>query len=78
MPISSLIIKTRKDKTLDVAKRLESFAEITVSEIHQHNIILMTETGKQDHDKALWEEIERIPGVLQCDLIYHNFEDEEG
>jgi len=39
----------------DVAKRLESFSGITVSEIHQQNILLMTETAKQDQDKALEE-----------------------
>jgi nitrate reductase NapAB chaperone NapD len=78
MPISSLIIKTQKDKTSDVAKRLEFLKGTIVSEIHQENIILITETNKQGQDKVIWGEIEQIPGVLHCDLIYHNFEDGEG
>jgi nitrate reductase NapAB chaperone NapD len=76
MPVSSLIIRTEKDKTKTVASRLQSFQEATVSRIHDENIILITETGKQAEDKILWGKIEKIPGVLQCDLIYHNFEDE--
>ena len=78
MPISSLIIRTEKEKTQQVAHRLRSFKEVTISEVHNENIIVVTETDKQAVDKTLWGELEKIPGVLQCDLIYHNFEDEEG
>ena len=78
MPISSLIIRTEKEKTQQVVHGLRSFKEVTVSGVHSENIIIVTETGKQAEDKTLWGEIEKIPGVLQFDLIYHNFEDEEG
>ena len=78
MPISSLIIRTDNRQTQDVVEHLKTFKEVTVSEIHNENIILVTETVRQDQDKTLWEDIEKIPGVLQCDLIYHNFEDAEG
>lgn len=77
MPISSLIIKTDKNKTADVVKHLTKFYEATVEKIHQDNIVLITETDQQSRDKDLWNDIENIPGVLKCDLIYHNFEDEE-
>ena len=78
MPISSLIIRTEKDKAQQVAHWLRSFKGVTISEIHHENVIVVTETGKQAEDKTIWGAIEKIPGVLQCDLIYHNFEDEEG
>lgn len=78
MPISSLIIRTDQDKTKEVAQRLEAMKEATVSEVHGQNIVLVTETKTQDQDEALWEEIKQVPGVLQCDLIFHNFEDQEG
>ena len=76
MPISSLIIRTDNKKTPDVIACLRILKEVTVSEIHQENIIVITETQKQSCDKDLWDKIEKIPGVLQCDLIYHNFEDD--
>lgn len=76
MPISSLIIRTDNKKTQDVIECLRILKEITVSEIHQENIVVITETQKQSCDKNLWDKIEKIPGVLQCDLVYYNFEDD--
>lgn len=78
MPISSLIVKTVPSKIRDVADKLNTLAGATVSDIHAENIVVITETKKQGDDQELWETIEGIPGVLKCDLIYHNFEDEEG
>ena len=78
MPISSLIIRTEKNRTTEVADRISDFKEATVSEIVDENIVVITETSAQSKDKTLWTYLENIPGILQCDLIYHNFEDEEG
>lgn len=78
MPVSSLIIRTEKDKTQVIAEQLNACQEATVSEIQGDNIILVTETKAQSDDRMLWDTIEKISGVLHCDLIYHNFEDEEG
>ncbi len=78
MPISSIIVKTNKEKTQEPAQLISSYKEVSVSEIHNENIVVITETEKQSNDKNLWKELESVPGVLQCDLIYHNFEDEEG
>lgn len=78
MPVSSLIIRTVKDTTLRVAQRLNAVSGVSVEKIHDENIVVVTDTCRQQQDKELWREFEKIPGVLQCDLIYHNFEDEEG
>lgn len=78
MPVSSMIVRTEKHQTREVAERLEAWEEISISEIHGENIVVVTETPAQDRDRGLWERIETMAGVLQCDLIYHNFEDEEG
>lgn len=76
MPISSLIIRTGKNQTQAVVESLKHCPDASSVEVFGENIIVITETSTQDRDKTLWEEIESIPGVLQCDLIYHNFEDE--
>lgn len=78
MPVSSLIVRTNAEETQEVATKLKALKAVTVSEIYKENIVVVTDTRKQDQDKSLWEQIEKIPGVIQCDLIYHNFEDEEG
>lgn len=77
MPISSLVIRTEKNHTQAVAESVKRYSEASSVEVFGENIVVITETPHQKKDKALWEEIEKIPGVLQCDLIYHNFEDEE-
>ena len=77
MPISSLIIRTERNHTQTVAESVRRYREISSAEIFGENVVVITETPHQNRDKALWEEIEKIPGVLQCDLIYHNFENEE-
>ncbi len=76
MPISSLIIRTDKKQTQAVMESLKHCPDASSVEVFEENIVVITETFNQNRDKALWEEIEKIPGVLQCDLIYHNFEDE--
>ena len=78
MPISSVIVRTSAGRAAEVAGHLKDFPESTVEKIHGDNVVLVTETRDQDHDRALWERIENVPGVIQCDLIYHNFEDVEG
>ena len=76
MPVSSLIIRTDKNQTQAVVESLKHCPDVFSTDVFGENIVLITETFNQNRDKALWEEIEKIPGVLQCDLIYHNFEDE--
>ncbi len=78
MPISSLIVRTRKESTKSVAGILDQYPNVSVEDIHDDNIVIVTDTKEQKQDKELWKDIEGVSGVLQCDLIYHNFEDEEG
>lgn len=75
MPISSLIVRIKKEKSEEIARTINSLKEADVFEIHGDNMIVLMETKESLEDKALWDEIEKIPGVIQCDLIYHNFED---
>lgn len=78
MPISSLIVRTKDKATEQVKEHLKDLKGVSVTDVRQENIVVITETENQTRDKNLWKEIENISGVVQCDLIYHNFEDEEG
>ncbi len=76
MPVSSLIIRTDIHRTEQVRTRLDRMQCIDVETVDGANIVIVTVTVRQQQDKELWKAIEDIPGVLQCDLIYHNFEDD--
>lgn len=77
MPISSIVIKSREDKTDQVVTGLKALAAVTIEHIKNDHIVAVTETLDHDEDKDLWAQIENMPGVMQLDLIYHNFEDIE-
>ncbi len=77
MPVSSLIVRVKEEKKEFVLKSLKEYAAAEISDVLGESIVLITDTESQAEDKKLWQQIEEIPGVLQCDLIYHNFEDEE-
>lgn len=78
MPISSLIIKTKPERAQAVVSHINTIQQAEIVEIQQPNIVVITDTTQRSEDKDLWKQIEAIPGVISCDLIYHNFEDEEG
>ncbi|MCA9407310.1 MAG: chaperone NapD [Candidatus Omnitrophica bacterium] len=78
MPISSLVIRTDVNKTTQVVKNLEMLKDAEILQVERENVVVITETENQSRDKELWSQMESIPGVLKCDLIYHNFEDQEG
>ncbi len=77
MPISSLIIKTQKQEIQKVADELRRLKGTIVSDVLDENIVVVTETEDRKEDKSLWDQMEKISGVMQVDLIYHNFEDAE-
>lgn len=77
MPISSLIVRTKPESTQDICEIFKTHPCISDAEIHGENVVITTETNSREEDKVLWNQIESVPGVLQCDLIYHNFEDLE-
>ncbi len=77
MPISSLIVRTKADQANAVCRALKTNEYVSSTEVHGDNIVLVTQTENRIEDKYLWDTIENVPGVLQCDLIYHNFEDVE-
>ncbi|MCA9393644.1 MAG: chaperone NapD [Candidatus Omnitrophica bacterium] len=78
MPVSSLIIRTETEQTQQVRSQLDKWKGVSVEAVDGINIVIVTETETQKQDKELWKSIESLAGVLQCDLIYHNFEDDAG
>ena len=77
MPISSLIVRMKAEKVESVLKGLAGMETTSVHETRGENVIIVTQTETKEQDKEIWESIERLDGVIQTDLIYHNFEDLE-
>lgn len=77
MPISSLIVKTKKNTAQGIVNQLENLNGVSVAHVQGDDIVLLTETFNSKEDKSIWDQIESTPNVLNIDLIYHNFEDVE-
>ena len=77
MPITSLIVRVTAGDIQAVAEKIRSLPGAGVSDIKVDSLVAITETDDRQVDKALWDQIEQIPGVAAVDVIYHNFEDLE-
>jgi nitrate reductase NapAB chaperone NapD len=77
MPVSSLIIRVRPDSLHPVVKAVSEIKQAAIHETRGQNIVVVTQTKTKSEDKKIWDRIEHLEGVLQTDLIYHNFEDIE-
>lgn len=78
MPISSLIIRTTTERAAEVAEVANAIEGVSVTDIQGANLVTVTETDSRQDDKKLWDQLEKIEGVIAVDAIYHNFEDLEG
>lgn len=77
MPISSLIVRTKSERTQNVASSIGEITGAEVSRIEAESIVVITDTRDQHQDRRIWDAIEAMPGVIGVNLIYHNFEDLE-
>ncbi len=75
MPITSLLIRTKAERTAAIADEAALLQGVEIAEIRNDIIVAVTDTATRDEDKGLWDTLEQITGVLTVDAIYHNFED---
>lgn len=77
MPVSSLIIQADPKLLDEVRNAINELNGASVTRVEGASLVTITETTTKSEDKSLWEDFERIPGVISVNLIYHNFEDLE-
>ncbi len=77
MPITSLIIGTAPGESANVAQQLADVPYVTITDVKEDSIIVITDTPQSEDDKTCWDAFTGIPGVVSSDVIYHNFEDVE-
>ncbi|MFH2204942.1 MAG: chaperone NapD [Elusimicrobiota bacterium] len=78
MSISSLIVRTQCASTEKVRRAINELPHAEVTDAKGENLVVVTDSSLPAEDKSVWKSIERIPGVVQVDLVYHNFEDAAG
>jgi nitrate reductase NapD len=77
MPISSLLVRTLKERTQSVAKKINEIDGLEVTDIVEDQVVVVSDTQTAKQDKKLHEAVEAVPGVLAVTLVYHNYEDLE-
>lgn|GEM_PF-1803525 len=75
MPVSGLVVSTKKGKAPAVAERLRALDRVQVTDLLRDSLVLVTETDSREADKALWSMLESVEDLVELSLIYHNFED---
>ena len=76
MVISSLVVETMPDRTDDVARELALREGVEVHETNGHKIVVTIEASSTGASHEISSRFIQIPGVLNVNLVYVNFEDE--
>ncbi len=74
--ISSLVVETNPEKTASVAEELACIECVEVHEVQGEKIVVTIEAESSSASHAIASSFIGIPGVLNVNLVYVNFEDE--
>ncbi len=74
--ISSLVVETDPSKTEGVANELARIEGVEVHEIQGYKIVVTIEAPSTAASHEIASSFVAIPGVLNINLVYVNFEDE--
>lgn len=74
--ISSLVVEAALDAVEAVAEALAQFEGVEVHEINDYKIVVTVEAPSTGASHKMASRFVEIPGVLNVNLIYVNFEDE--
>lgn len=77
MPISSYVLRCRKEHQFELLGRLCAMSGVTAGEFRDGGIPVAAETSTDAEARAMGERLESLPGVHGAVLVYHNFEDLE-
>ncbi len=74
--ISSLVVNTVSDFTIEVAHALSAMQGVEVHEVVESKLVVTLESETVDSSADVAAQFQEIPGVLSVNLIYVNFEDD--
>lgn len=77
MPVSGLVVTLAPDPELRrlAVELLAGDPRMTLGELVEGHLPLVTETATLDEHEAIWKELEATAGVLQVRLAFHDFSD---
>lgn len=74
--ISSLVVEARPEAVDAVCRALEAMEGVEVHEVSGYKIVITIEAHSVGASHEVSSRIVAIPGVLNVNLVYVNFEDE--
>lgn len=75
MAISSLVVETMPECTIDVKLALEAMEGVEVHEIQGHKLVVTIEAADADASHAVASSFVGVPGVTGINLVYLNIEE---
>lgn len=74
MAISSLVVETMPECTVDVKIALEAMEGVEVHEIQGHKLVVTIEAEDADASHAVASSFVGVPGVTGVNLVYLNID----
>lgn len=74
--ISSLVVEARPESVDEVARVLATMEGVEVHEVNGYKIVVTIEAPSTGASHEISSRFIQIPGVLNANLVYVNFEDE--
>lgn len=74
--ISSLVVEVERDEVDNAVEALNALEGVEVHEVNDYKIVVTIEASSTQQSHSISSRFVEIPGVLNINLIYVNFEDE--
>ena len=74
--ISSLVVEARPESVDEVARALAAMEGVEVHEVSGYKIVVTIEAPSTGASHEVASRFIQVPGVLNVNLVYVNFEDE--
>lgn len=77
MPISGLVISmvNQPQSQRDTIQSIASDSRIEIGVVESGRVAIVSETESSQEDKALWQWLQELPGVVHIDLAFASVED---
>ncbi len=78
MPVSGLVVSLVPDPSQrrDALAKIAAHARIEVGQDDGHCVAIVTDTPSAQADKALWDWIYQIPGVIHLEVAFVGFDED--
>lgn len=74
--ISSLVVEARPESVDEVARALAAMKGVEVHEVNGYKVVVTIEAPSTGASHEISSQFIQVPGVLNVNLVYVNFEDE--